>query len=162
MLSARSAAESIFTHRGGICTDCHAQLAALQPFAAAHLASDYYSYLATQAGPLFRLNCEELTGQTNKSDSRKRQRLFQDICLPRPDEIEITDPDRSTERNDNNGSGSGHWISLRRDDGKHAADAFQLSAARRSRRPARGWLSVALTLCRGRSHDDYYFSGQTG
>jgi hypothetical protein len=76
---------------GGVCTECQVPLGQPQAVAAAQLTPDYYSYLATQAGPLFRLNCEELTGQTNKSDARRRQRLFQDICLPPPDEILITD-----------------------------------------------------------------------
>jgi len=76
---------------GGVCTDCHDPLGQPQALAGAQAERDYYSYLATQAGPVFRLNCEELTGQTNKSDGRKRQRLFQDICLPPPEEIQLTD-----------------------------------------------------------------------
>ncbi len=52
---------------------------------------DYYGYLATQAGDPFRLNCEELTGQTNKDDARARQRLFQNITLPNL-ENPLTDP----------------------------------------------------------------------
>lgn len=44
-----------------------------------------------RAGDPFRLNCEELTGQTNKSDARQRQRLFQDIVLPQS-ENPLTDP----------------------------------------------------------------------
>jgi len=77
---------------GGFCADCLSPLGAAQPTAAAQISPDYYSYLATQAGNFFRLNCEELTGQTNKSDARQRQRLFQDICLPPPRENPITDP----------------------------------------------------------------------
>ena len=87
-LSAASVRRVHLHAAGGVCTDCQIPLGSGQPLAAGHGPSDnYYSYLATQAGPLFRLNCEELTGQTNKSDGRKRQRLFQDICLPPPDEI---------------------------------------------------------------------------
>ena len=69
---------------GTICTDCQSTLGPPQPIAGANIQPDYYSYLATQAGPLFRLNCEELTGQTSKNDARKRQRLFQDIAFRRP------------------------------------------------------------------------------
>ena len=68
---------------GGVCTDCLSTLNPPQPLTAAQLSSDYYSYLATQTDELFRLNCEELTGQTNKADGRTRQRLFQDVVLPR-------------------------------------------------------------------------------
>ncbi len=77
---------------GGVCTDCWFPLGPAQPTTGAQLTPDYYSYLATQAGNLFRLNCEEMTGQTNKNDARKRQRLFQNICLPAPDENDLADP----------------------------------------------------------------------
>ncbi len=73
----------IYLHpSGGVCADCWSPLRPPQPVANAHGAVDYYSYLATHAGDVFRLNCEELTGQTNKGDARRRQRLFQNICLP--------------------------------------------------------------------------------
>ena len=75
---------------GGVCTECHAQLGSARSLVAAMAAADYYSYLATQAGPLFRLNCEELTGQTSAAEARRRQRLFQDICIPNA-EVELTD-----------------------------------------------------------------------
>lgn len=142
---------------GGICTDCHAQLGAPQALAAAHLSSDYYSYLTTQAGPLFRLNCEELTGQTNKSDSRKRQRLFQDICLPRPDEVEITDPIDllSVTTTMEAGVDIGSLLAVMMANMPPMRFNYQQRVGRAGRRGA--GLSVALTLCRGRSHDDYYF-----
>lgn len=53
---------------GGICTDCLTPLGQGQALTDAHLLADYYSYLATQTDEVFRLNCEELTGQTNKSN----------------------------------------------------------------------------------------------
>ena len=77
---------------GGVCTGCLSQLGPARPVAGAQLSPDYYSYLATSAESLFRLNCEELTGQTNKSEARRRQRLFQDICLPAPQENALADP----------------------------------------------------------------------
>lgn len=48
---------------------------------------DYYLSLLNGSTGISRLHCEELTGQTSKDDSRKRQRLFQDIYLK--DEIPI-------------------------------------------------------------------------
>jgi len=42
---------------------------------------DYYRWLAMDAGPIFRLNCAELTGQTDKLLARDRQRLFQNITV---------------------------------------------------------------------------------
>ena len=49
-------------------------------------------------------------------------------------------------------------VAARGGDGQHAAPALQLPAARRPRRPHGQPFSFALTLCRDRSHDDYYFN----
>lgn len=142
---------------GGVCTDCHIPLGPPQPLAAVNVASDYYSYLATQAGPLFRLNCEELTGQTNKKDGRKRQRLFQDICLPPPEEIQITDPIDllSVTTTMEAGVDIGSLLAVMMANMPPMRFNYQQRVGRAGRRGA--GLSVALTLCRGRSHDDYYF-----
>ncbi len=142
---------------GGVCTDCHIPLGPPQLLAAAQATRDYYSYLATQAGPLFRLNCEELTGQTNKNDGRKRQRLFQDICLPPPDEIQITDPIDllSVTTTMEAGVDIGSLLAVMMTNMPPMRFNYQQRVGRAGRRGA--GLSVALTLCRGRSHDDYYF-----
>ena len=142
---------------GDVCTDCHIPLGPAQPLAGAQVASDYYSYLATQAGPLFRLNCEELTGQTNKNDGRRRQRLFQDICLPPPDEIQITDPIDllSVTTTMEAGVDIGSLLAVMMANMPPMRFNYQQRVGRAGRRGA--GLSVALTLCRGRSHDDYYF-----
>jgi DEAD/DEAH box helicase domain-containing protein len=142
---------------GGVCTDCHIPLGPPQQLAAAQATRDYYSYLATQAGPLFRLNCEELTGQTNKNDGRKRQRLFQDICLPPPDEIQITDPIDllSVTTTMEAGVDIGALLAVMMANMPPMRFNYQQRVGRAGRRGA--GLSVALTLCRGRSHDDYYF-----
>ena len=142
---------------GGVCTDCHVPLGSAQPLAGIQVASDYYSYLATQAGPLFRLNCEELTGQTNKKDGRKRQRLFQDICLPPPDEIQLTDAIDllSVTTTMEAGVDIGSLLAMMMANMPPMRFNYQQRVGRAGRRGA--GLSVALTLCRGRSHDDYYF-----
>jgi Lhr-like helicase len=142
---------------GGVCTDCHIAFGPAQPLAGAQIAADYYGYLATQAGPLFRLNCEELTGQTNKSDGRKRQRLFQDICLPPPDEIQSTDPVDllSVTTTMEAGVDIGSLLAVMMANMPPMRFNYQQRVGRAGRRG--GGLSVALTLCRGRSHDDYYF-----
>jgi Lhr-like helicase len=142
---------------GRICTDCDLPLGPAQPLTGARIADDYYAYLATQAGPLFRLNCEELTGQTNKKDGRKRQRLFQDICLPPPTEILTTDPidllSVTTTMEAGVDIGALHAVMMA--NMPPMRFNYQQRVGRAGRRGA--GLSVALTLCRGRSHDDYYF-----
>jgi DEAD/DEAH box helicase domain-containing protein len=141
---------------GGVCTDCLAPLSPPQPLTTAQLLSDYYSYLATQTGDLFRLNCEELTGQTNKADGRKRQRLFQDIVLPGT-ENEHTDPIDllSVTTTMEAGVDIGGLLAVMMANMPPMRFNYQQRVGRAGRRGA--GLSVALTLCRGRSHDDYYF-----
>ena len=142
---------------GGICTDCHSPLGAPVPIAAAQSGADYYTFLARHAGEVFRLNCEELTGQTSKSDGRRRQRLFQDICLPAPEEVALTDAidllsvTTTMEARVDIGS----LLAVMMANMPPMRFNYRQRVGRAGRRGA--GLSVALTFCRGRSHDDYYF-----
>jgi hypothetical protein len=142
---------------GGVCTNCLSLLGPAQPTIGAQLLEDYYSYLATSAASLYRLNCEELTGQTNKSDARKRQRLFQDICLPAPQENPIVDPVDllSVTTTMEAGVDIGTLIAVMMANMPPMRFNYQQRVGRAGRRGS--GMSVALTLCRGRSHDDYYF-----
>jgi len=141
---------------GGVCTDCLTVLNQPQPLTAAQLLSDYYSYLATQTVGLFRLNCEELTGQTNKADGRKRQRLFQDVVLPGTENA-LTDPIDllSVTTTMEAGVDIGGLLAVMMANMPPMRFNYQQRVGRAGRRGA--GLSVALALCRGRSHDDYYF-----
>lgn len=141
---------------GGICTECLAQLGQTVPLAHAQASPDYYTYLATQAGPLFRLNCEELTGQTNTSDARKRQRLFQDVYLP-DEEIALADTLDllSVTTTMEAGVDIGALLAVMMANMPPMRFNYQQRVGRAGRRGT--GLSIALTLCRGRSHDDYYF-----
>ena len=141
---------------GGVCVDCQSLLGPPQQITAASVASDYYSFLAS-ADNLFRLNCEELTGQTNKLDGRKRQRLFQNITVPPPDEIEITDAVDllSVTTTMEAGVDIGGLLAVMMANMPPMRFNYQQRVGRAGRRGA--GLSAALTLCRGRSHDDYYF-----
>ncbi|MGH8587909.1 MAG: DEAD/DEAH box helicase [Gammaproteobacteria bacterium] len=148
----------VHLHRaGGVCLDCLVPLAAPLPVAAAPSTNDYYQFLATQAGDLFRLNCEELTGQTNKAEARNRQRLFQGICLPRPteeprtDEVDLLSVTTTMEA----GVDIGMLLAVMMANMPPMRFNYQQRVGRAGRRGA--GLAVALTLCRGRSHDDYYF-----
>jgi hypothetical protein len=145
-------------HRaGGVCMDCQTPLGDPLSISNAHIDLDYYTYLATLAGPLFRLNCEELTGQTNKQEAQKRQRLFQNICLPPPQEIELTDSLDllSVTTTMEAGVDIGSLLAVMMANMPPMRFNYQQRVGRAGRRGA--GLSYALTLCRGRSHDDYYF-----
>ena len=145
-------------HRaGGVCTECNAALAPAQPIPAAAGDRDYYTYLATLAGPIFRLNCEELTGQTNKSDARRRQRMFQDLCLPPPSEIALIDgvDVLSVTTTMEAGVDIGSLSAVMMANMPPMRFNYQQRVGRAGRRGS--GFSTALTLCRGRSHDDYYF-----
>jgi len=141
---------------GGVCTECLAAVGPAGPLPGGGASEDYYTYLAAHAGPLFRLNCEELTGQTNKADARKRQRLFQDVSLPSTeiaqcDTIDLLSVTTTMEA----GVDIGSLLAVMMANMPPMRFNYQQRVGRAGRRGA--GLSIALTLCRGRSHDDYYF-----
>ena len=116
---------------------------------------DYYRWLAVDAGPIFRLNCAEMTGQTDKVLARDRQRLFQNI--PVGDEVALTDNIDllSVTTTMEAGVDIGSLLAVMMANMPPMRFNYQQRVGRAGRRGAA--LSLALTLCRGRSHDDYYF-----
>lgn len=72
----------------GVCTYCTKEntLEELQYSDIEEKLKDNY-YLAMNK--ITRLHCEEMSGQTDKDDSPKRQRLFQNVCLPEYNYITI-------------------------------------------------------------------------
>lgn len=116
---------------------------------------DYYTYLSEQAGGPFRLNAEELTGQTDKGDRTKRQRWFQDIFInneiPRVQSIDLLSVTTTMEA----GVDIGALLAVMMANMPPRRFNYQQRVGRAGRRSA--GVSLAVTFCRGRSHDDFYF-----
>jgi len=141
---------------GGVCIICQKELPdrpkrelAVGPI------TDYYEYLARTPEQEFRLNCQELTGQTDADERRQRQRLFQEVFMegeaPKADGVDLLSVTTTMEAGVDIGALQGIGMANM----PPVRFNYQQRVGRAGRR-GRG-LSVALTLCRGRSHDDYYF-----
>jgi Lhr-like helicase len=123
-------------------------------------ANDYYVALA-QRQSAYRLNCEELTGQTDFMDAQDRQRRFQGIFLndssgsdiesPRFDGIDLLSVTTTMEAGVDIGSLDAVFLS------NMPPQRFnyqqRVGRAGRASTPT----SIALTLCRSRSHDDHFY-----
>jgi hypothetical protein len=166
-LFARSAGETYFQcgrcsrvhlHRsGGICSNCQSPLGQPRRIADddAQDRLDYYSWLATRAGPVFRLNCAEMTGQTDKIVAKDRQRLFQNVNVGNEhgltENLDLLSVTTTMEA----GVDIGSLLAAMMANMPPMRFNYQQRVGRAGRRGAA--VSIALTLCRGRSHDDYYF-----
>ena len=140
---------------GGVCTSCRNPLPNAPTRRSVGVDLDYYEFLARCAEPPFRLNCEELTGQTNVEQRLLRQRKFQDVFIG--DEIDLAAGidllSVTTTMEAGVDIGSLRVIGLA--NMPPVRFNYQQRVGRAGRRGA--GMSAALTLCRGRSHDDYYF-----
>ncbi len=138
------------------CTACRAVLSATRKsHSITGDPNDYYEYLARCADAPFRLNCEELTGQTNRGDRRIRQRRFQEVFMA--DEVELAAGVDllSVTTTMEAGVDIGALQAIALANMPPVRFNYQQRVGRAGRRGL--GMSIALTLCRGRSHDDYYF-----
>ena len=139
-------------YAGGYCIDCINEPLVQAPLDA-HM--DYYRYLTGASGGAFRLHCEELTGQTDMSDKSSRQRWFQGIFLDgeakEPQGIDILSVTTTMEA----GVDIGSLVAVEMANMPPRRFNYQQRVGRAGRRGAP--LSIALTFCRGRSHDDFYY-----
>jgi Lhr-like helicase len=117
--------------------------------------SDYYLYLASLPTQPFRLHAEELTGQTDRDDAQLRQAHFQDIFLNEEIEpvsaIDLLSVTTTMEA----GVDIGSLQTVIMSNMPPMRFNYQQRVGRAGRRGDA--LSFAVTVCRGRSHDDYYF-----
>lgn len=147
-------------HIAGICTNC------LEPLDSepAERCSDlhrrnYYATEAVRFRPPIRLHCEELTAQTD--DQAERQRLFRNIAVNLGDEERPLVPDvdivdvLSVTTTMEVGVDIGSLQAVVLGNMPPMRFNYQQRAGRAGRRGQA--FSIALTLCRGRSHDDFYY-----
>lgn len=141
----------------GTCVNCQAHLEQYSILSESDIKdpNDYYLTLLNSTDSIYKLHCEELTGQTSKADSRKRQRLFQNIFLksenPVVDGIDMLSVTTTMEAGVDIGSLSVVMM------GNVPPQRFnyQQRVGRAGRRG--NPLSIALTVARGNSHDLTHF-----
>ncbi len=142
------------TTGNGYCTKC-AQLLPVTP-APIDLSQDYYSWKAIRGDGQFRLNTAELTGQTDRIDAQTRQSRFQDVFLD-SSENELTDAIDllSVTTTMEAGVDIGALSAIVLGNMPPTRFNYQQRVGRAGRRNSP--VAIALTVCRGRSHDEYYF-----
>ena len=145
-------------HRGvGICTKpkCGRPLPA-EPMPLSRADEDYYAWQASRGDGRFRLNCAELTGQTDRLDAQVRQARFQEIFLEGsetkgPDSVDVLSVTTTMEA----GVDIGSLAIVLMANMPPTRFNYQQRVGRAGRRSAP--VALALTVCRGRSHDEHYF-----
>ncbi|MFE7903000.1 DEAD/DEAH box helicase [Streptomyces sp. NPDC057424] len=139
----------------GVCTKCRRPLpAAHEPFEGTD--ADYYAWMARRQFGDFRLNAAELTGQTDRLDAQARQARFQGIFLDGkehklPDTLDILSVTTTMEA----GVDIGPLSAVLMANMPPTRFNYQQRVGRAGRRTSP--VALALTVCRGRSHDEHYF-----
>lgn len=149
-------------HRAaGVCTLCHADLPEQPNLTCSALhGTNFYATEAINRRPPLRLHCEELTAQTD--DQPARQRLFRDLMVDTPgaerplvpavDSIDVLSVTTTMEVGIDIGGLSAVLLANM----PPMRFNYQQRVGRAGRRGQA--TAIALTLCRGRSHDEFYYN----
>lgn len=140
----------------GLCTNCRRELPAGSGPVGDHSTIDYYAWKASNGSGRFRLACAELTGQTDRGDAQSRQARFQNVFLdrdevPAADGLDLLSVTTTMEA----GVDIGALEAVVLGNMPPSRFNYQQRVGRAGRRASP--VAAALTVCRGRSHDEYYF-----
>ncbi|WP_406727389.1 DEAD/DEAH box helicase [Streptomyces sp. GD-15H] len=140
----------------GLCTKCLAELPGQPQEYGGALDNDYYAWKAENGTGGFALRTAELTGQTDRLEAQRRQSVFQDVFLgeedvPEADSLELLSVTTTMEA----GVDIGPLNAVVMANMPPTRFNYQQRVGRAGRRNSP--VAVALTVCRGRSHDEHYF-----
>jgi DEAD/DEAH box helicase domain-containing protein len=145
----------------GVCAHCFEPLDINNPLTANEIWNK--NFYANSEEPI-RMHTEELTGQTDASDAKNRQKSFKNIFLDRnanssskkAEQIDVLSVTTTMEVGVDIGSLEATMMAN--------MPPERYNYQQRVGRAGRGGqaFSIALTLCRGNSHDSYYYSNLDG
>lgn len=141
-----------FLHDVGVCPECSGG----HKLVCGPVRNDFdYYTLLTKAPFVFRMNSEELTGQTDREDRPRRQRWFQEVFLgneiAKVHGVDVLSVTTTMEAGVDIGSLNAVMLANM----PPRRFNYQQRVGRAGRRAA--GVSLAVTFCRGRSHDDFYY-----
>lgn len=139
----------------GVCQHCLQPLTGDPNASVGDLEGDYFATLAASGRRLMRLSVEELTAQTGRERGQRRQALFQDIFIDGEPALPCGVDALSVTTTMEAGVDIGSLLAVLLGNMPPQRFNYQQRVGRAGRRDDP--LSVALTVCRNRTHDGYYF-----